>query len=290
MGTRILVADSDNTIQQVAMYFLDLEGFDVRTASDGITAMEEIEKFSPEIILIDPELKGINGIEVSKLLKEKPEYQDISVLFLSNEEASIPEGYDMICKPIDPTRMIDTINKNLKERQQPEQESPSEKDESVKIEELLGWSVAQEAEEKNLQEREEEPLPEETVMIESSEDSGEDVLPDAVEIAGNGADYSVVADIGETEGSATEAVCLSEKEDPEVLSDETVNTVNEVADMTHETTIEEDVRSMIHEEMIRDIIGKISGEVIEKIAREMVPEIAEREVKREIARLKGESE
>jgi len=136
MAKKVLVANSNATIQEVASYFLNLDGFEVKTAEDGVSAMEEIERFSPDIVLLDPELKGINGVEILKLMKEKEEYQNIPVVFIASEGCtSIPEGYDVIPTPIDPTKMMKIINKNLPP------EDVSREEESPRLEELLGWEV-----------------------------------------------------------------------------------------------------------------------------------------------------
>ncbi len=137
MGKKVLVANSDVTVQQVTSYFLNLDGFDVKTVGDGVSAMEEIERFSPDIVLLDPELKGINGIEIFNLMQEKEEYQNIPVVFIAPEDCtSIPEGYDIIPKPIDPTKMMKIINRNLAPP-----EVLTETGESPKLEEMLGWEV-----------------------------------------------------------------------------------------------------------------------------------------------------
>ncbi len=145
MGKKILVADSDSVVQQVASYFLQLEGFDVETVGDGVSAMEAIEKIIPDVILLSPGLPGINGIEVSQLVREKSQYNNIPILFLAESEEpllnNIPDfsdKYGVVRKPIDPTKLVSTVTGYMEKGVK----SAKEIKESLKsIEELLGWEA-----------------------------------------------------------------------------------------------------------------------------------------------------
>ena len=145
MGKKILVADSDSVVQQVATYFLKLEGFDVETVGDGVSAMEAIEKIMPDVILLSPGLPGINGIEVSQLVREKSQYNNIPILFLAESEEpllnNIPDysdKYGVVRKPIDPTKLVSTVTEYMEKGVK----VAIEIKESLKsIEELLGWEV-----------------------------------------------------------------------------------------------------------------------------------------------------
>src|SRR3989337_641920 len=116
----ILVAESDSAVQQVVSYFLDLEGYEVTTAADGIGALEAVEKSLPEVILLSPDLSGLNGIEVSRLIREKSQFKGIPILYIIDSEDSllkmgqdIPPGYGVINKPIDPSKMTNTIKEYI---------------------------------------------------------------------------------------------------------------------------------------------------------------------------------
>jgi len=147
MGAKVLVAESDSTVQQVVSYFLNLEGFEVVTAGDGVSALEAVEAHQPEAVLLSPVLSGINGIEVSRLILEKSQFRDMPILFIVEGEDSLlkmggdlPMGYGVIRKPIDPTKMVDTLNAYMGKGEPP----AAKAGESVSIEELLGWDVTEE--------------------------------------------------------------------------------------------------------------------------------------------------
>ncbi|MCC6545183.1 MAG: response regulator [Nitrospirae bacterium] len=151
MGKKILVADSDSVVLQVVSYFLKLEGFEVEVVGDGVSAMEAIEKISPDVIIMSPDLPGLNGVEVSQFIKEKPQYKAIPIIFLSESDEpllnNIPDLYEKfgtVNKPIDPTKLVNTVNEFIEKRPDPSAESISADDvvKSLKsIEELLGWDI-----------------------------------------------------------------------------------------------------------------------------------------------------
>lgn len=67
---RVLVVDDEEDILDTLSYSLDLRGYRVATARDGIEALEEAKSRPPDVMLLDVMLPGCNGYEVSRLLKE----------------------------------------------------------------------------------------------------------------------------------------------------------------------------------------------------------------------------
>lgn len=268
MAKRILVAESDSTIQQVVSYFLSLEGFEVTTAGDGVAALEAVERSLPEAILLATDLPGINGIEVSRLIREKSQFQDIPILFLADEKMSesIPSEHGVISKPIDPTRMMNAIKGHIERSQQPLQghepvtehefAPEPEREESVSIEELLGWGTPDEGEGKGPELSEVETQA--TEEVKSHDVTDEAGLQPEPEMKGQ------------------EPLLQWEMQRPE--------------NQGSEQGIEEDLRSRITDDMIEDIVARVARDVIERVTREVIPGIAEGEIRKEIERLKGENE
>ena len=67
---RILVVDDERDILDTLEYSLALRGFEVKTATDGLEALEAAKRVAPDVMLLDVMLPGCNGYEVSRLLKE----------------------------------------------------------------------------------------------------------------------------------------------------------------------------------------------------------------------------
>lgn len=266
MGKKILVAESDSTVLQVVSYFLNLEGLEVVTAGDGVAALEVVEAYHPEAVLLSPVLSGINGIEVSRLIREKSQFRDIPILFIVESEDSLlklggdlPMGYGVIRKPIDPTKMVDTLNAYMGKGEPP----AAKTGESVSIEELLGWDVAEE---------------DKTKVTEWQE-----AAPDSPDIAGIAS-----GTFGTQEAIVPEEILGQTQEAP---AEEPIEAPAEEEAPAAETPggIEADLRDRITDDMIEEIISRIAREIVERAAWDVVPKIAEEEIRREIERLKGES-
>lgn len=286
MGKRVLVAESDNTVQQVVSYFLNLEGFEVTMAGDGIAALELVETSQPDVILLESALPGITGIEVSRLVREKPQFRDTPILFLAdmNSSENIPEGYGVIHKPIDPTKMVNMI-KEYPERERPPVATRSKSAEqgkfagggdSISIEELLGWEVSEEAP----KEAEEAQEGSRGVMDLSSELFGAKESEERSQDAAAG--FSLPP---ESETVSHE----SEMQQPSSVAGETATGAAEKEVAANLRDVEADFRGRITDDMIENIVSRISREMIERVAWNIVPKIAAEEIKKEIERLKGDS-
>lgn len=69
--TRVLVVDDEVDIRYVLAYVLADEGYDVDQASDGVSALELIERRHPDIIILDMKMPGMDGWEFAKLYRER---------------------------------------------------------------------------------------------------------------------------------------------------------------------------------------------------------------------------
>ncbi len=77
---RILIVDDERLIVDSLTYSLRQEGFDVESVEDGISALEAVKKSSPEIIVLDVMLPGMNGIEVCRQLRT---FSSVPVIMLT---------------------------------------------------------------------------------------------------------------------------------------------------------------------------------------------------------------
>lgn len=79
----ILIVDDNPTNLEVLSETLSREGFQVSVATDGESALEQIQYFRPTLILLDIMMPGIDGYETCKRLKQDPSTQDIPVIFMT---------------------------------------------------------------------------------------------------------------------------------------------------------------------------------------------------------------
>jgi two-component system, OmpR family, response regulator len=85
MQQRVLVVDDEESITELLSMTLTHEGFDVRTAADGREAMSLVNKFRPDIIILDVQMPELDGFEVQRRLVA--ERARVPVLFLTARDA-----------------------------------------------------------------------------------------------------------------------------------------------------------------------------------------------------------
>jgi two-component system, OmpR family, response regulator MprA len=71
--TRLLVADDSETVLLMLQRRLEMAGYEVHTATDGVEALEEFERFGkdgPDVILLDAMMPRMSGVEVLQKLRE----------------------------------------------------------------------------------------------------------------------------------------------------------------------------------------------------------------------------
>lgn len=79
----VLVVDDESHIQELIKYNLEQNGFKVDTACSGEEALEVIEKKTPDIIILDLMLPGIDGLEVCKQIKMNKKTKKIPIIMLT---------------------------------------------------------------------------------------------------------------------------------------------------------------------------------------------------------------
>lgn len=114
---RIMVIDDEPEITEVIEAFLESAGYQTLAENSAIMAVERIEEFKPDLILLDIMMGGMDGYSVCEELKKKQETKDIPVLFLTGKDSrddsgkSFKVGGDMfIKKPFSGDRLLEIIN------------------------------------------------------------------------------------------------------------------------------------------------------------------------------------
>lgn len=118
---RILIVDDESDILEFIKYNLDKEGYRVETALNGRQAIEAVEKFSPDLILLDVMMPEMDGIETCIELRNSDFGKDVLIAFLTarSEDYSQVAGLDAgaddyISKPIKPRVLLSRIKALLR--------------------------------------------------------------------------------------------------------------------------------------------------------------------------------
>lgn len=120
-NARIMVIDDEPMMTLFVSICLEQEGFEhVCCLNDPKLAVTQIEKFQPDLILLDITMPNINGLELLEQIQQDPKFQDISVLMLSaadkksKYQALNLGAVDFINKPVDPENLKNSIRKALR--------------------------------------------------------------------------------------------------------------------------------------------------------------------------------
>lgn len=116
-GKKILIADDEPDILEIVGYNLGNEGYEIVTARDGEDALQKAKAFKPDLIILDVMMPNKNGMEVCRLLRLNPDFQQTLIIFLTavNDEISHIKGLeygadDYISKPVSPKILISKVN------------------------------------------------------------------------------------------------------------------------------------------------------------------------------------
>ena len=117
---RVLVVEDDDAIAQVLQRSLRMEGYEVRIAGDGVTALDEAHAFLPDLVILDLGLPRLDGLEVAKLLRRT---DDVPILVLTAREGveSRVEGLDAgaddyLVKPFERQELLARLRALLRRR------------------------------------------------------------------------------------------------------------------------------------------------------------------------------
>jgi two-component system response regulator MprA len=117
---RVLVVEDDEEIAQVLQRSLRLDGYEVRLAGDGETALDEASAYHPDLVILDLGLPRLDGIEVARRLRAA---DDVPILMLTARDAveSRVEGLDSgaddyLVKPFERQELLARLRALLRRR------------------------------------------------------------------------------------------------------------------------------------------------------------------------------
>ena len=113
---KILVVDDEPDILEIISYNLRKEGYEVKTAENGLEAVAAAKEFLPDMILLDVMMPKMDGMEACKQIRAVPSLKHCFILFLTAREEEFVEvlsfqagADDFLTKPIKPRALISRI-------------------------------------------------------------------------------------------------------------------------------------------------------------------------------------
>ena len=125
----ILLVEDERDLLELLKYNFDREGYHVVTAETGEDGLKLVRKQPPDLILLDLMLPSMDGLEVCRSLKGRPETATIPIIMLTakGEEADVVQGLEMgaddyITKPFSPRILMARIQAVLRRAETDQQE------------------------------------------------------------------------------------------------------------------------------------------------------------------------
>jgi phosphate regulon transcriptional regulator PhoB len=120
-GQKILVVEDEPDIRKLVQYNLAQERFKVLEAEDGEQALKILQRDKPHLVILDLMLPGLSGLELCKILRERPETSQLPILMLTAKagEADKVVGLEMgaddyLAKPFSPREMVARVRAILR--------------------------------------------------------------------------------------------------------------------------------------------------------------------------------
>jgi CheY-like chemotaxis protein len=118
MPLRVLVVEDDDVIRQLIAVNLELEGFEVVPAVDGIDALEKVVDAMPDVITLDVMMPRLDGWATAERLRENPDTAKVKIVLLSAraQESDLQRGEKIgvdayLTKPFDPDELIEVVRR-----------------------------------------------------------------------------------------------------------------------------------------------------------------------------------
>lgn len=129
---KILVVDDEEDILELLQFNLSREGYQVLVTASAEEALSLCKSEIPDLLVLDLMLPGVDGLEVTRLLKGDPHSKDIPIIMLTakGEEADIVAGLDLgaedyISKPFSPRILVARVRAAFRRKRKSPQDEAS---------------------------------------------------------------------------------------------------------------------------------------------------------------------
>ncbi|MCU7795679.1 MAG: response regulator [Candidatus Thiodiazotropha sp. (ex Myrtea spinifera)] len=117
---RVLIVEDDESQANFAAKLLQKTGMDTLAIYNPLSVIEGVTQFQPDLILMDLYMPGADGIELTRLIRDRKETQAIPIVFLSGEDdlekkllALYAGADDFLTKPVRPQQLLATVNTRI---------------------------------------------------------------------------------------------------------------------------------------------------------------------------------
>ncbi|HZS10320.1 MAG TPA: response regulator [Blastocatellia bacterium] len=110
----VLIAEDNDDLRQLYILTLSCRGFEVRMASDGREALDELRQRRPDVLVTDVMMPQMDGVELIRQVREEPELKDLPIIAFSAFPDYLSKAYlsgatETIRKPMDLDALFDAL-------------------------------------------------------------------------------------------------------------------------------------------------------------------------------------
>jgi CheY-like chemotaxis protein len=119
MNKKVLVVEDHEDIRKMMKILLELYGYDVLEAQDGLEAVENVKQYHPDLILMDLAMPVMDGIMAARAIRKDSEFDDVPILAVTGygkeyAQKAIDSGCDEVLqKPLNFSRLRPLLSQYL---------------------------------------------------------------------------------------------------------------------------------------------------------------------------------
>ena len=120
MSKKVLIVDDEPNIVAALEYLLEKSGYEVSVADNGEEALARVQSFSPDLVLLDVMMPRVNGYEVCRRMRERPDWKHIKIVMLSakGRDVEVSKGVSLgadlyVTKPFSNVELVAKIGELL---------------------------------------------------------------------------------------------------------------------------------------------------------------------------------
>ena len=123
MSESILVVEDNQDLSLLFQLVLESAGYQVATLDDGREALTQVEELQPQLVVMDIMMPEVSGLQVSRRIKDKPDYQSLPILLVSaidrlqDEQLHDSKADAILYKPFDLEHLIAKVSELTSDRQ-----------------------------------------------------------------------------------------------------------------------------------------------------------------------------
>lgn len=120
MKNLIMLVDDEPNLRELLRQMLELGGFDVVEAEDGLEALEKLEMVAPDVMILDVMMPNLDGVSLCKKLRAGTAFAGLPIIMVSGktQHKAVQEGLaaganQYLCKPITVQELLQSVRSLL---------------------------------------------------------------------------------------------------------------------------------------------------------------------------------